>query len=76
MCFIENLPNVDAVMFTIIKDWRRNNIGGKLKVNIEYILRSTKTGQILYKQEGDISVDTSINGCGGRGRFASNRLSS
>ena len=58
-------------MFTIIKDWRRNNIGGKLKANIEYILRSTKTGQILYKREGDISIDTSISGCG---IFASNRL--
>ena len=63
-------------MFTIIKDWHRNNIGGKLKVNIEYILRSTKTGQILYKREGDISIDTSISGGGERGIFASNRLSS
>ena len=55
----------DAVMFTIIKDWRRNNVGGRLKVNIEYILRSTKTGETLYSKEGDISVDTSVNGGGG-----------
>ena len=62
----------DAVMFTVIKDWRRNNVGGKLKVNIEYILRSTKTGQTLYKREGDISVDTSVNsGGGGFGALAS-----
>lgn len=55
----------DAAMFTIIKDWRRNNIGGKLTVNVEYILRSTKTGQTLYNRAGEIKVDTSINGGGG-----------
>jgi hypothetical protein len=27
-----NVLGADAVMFTIIKDWRRNNVGGKLKV--------------------------------------------
>ena len=55
----------DAAMFTIIKDWRRNNVGGVLKVNVEYILRSTKTGQTLYQREGVISVDTSVKGGGG-----------
>lgn len=49
-------------MFTIIKDWRRNNVGGVLTVDVEYRLRSTKTGQILYQKEGKIKVDTSING--------------
>lgn len=55
----------DAAMFTIIKDWRRNNIGGKLTVDIEYILRSTKTGQTLYQKEGKIKVDTSVSGGSG-----------
>lgn len=55
----------DAAMFTIIKSWKRNNVGGKLTVDIEYILRSTKTGQTLYTREGYIKVDTSINGGGG-----------
>lgn len=57
--------NADAAMFTIIKDWRRNNVGGRLTVDIEYILRSTKTGQTLYRKEGNITVDTSINAGGG-----------
>jgi len=34
-------------------------------VDVEYILRSTKTGQTLYQREGIISVDTSVNGGGG-----------
>ncbi|WP_308756522.1 GNA1162 family protein [uncultured Bacteroides sp.] len=61
----KNVLNADAAMFTIIKDWRRNNVGGTLTVNIEYILRSTKTGQTLYQREGKIKVDTSVNGGGG-----------
>jgi hypothetical protein len=56
----------DAAMFTIIKDWRRSNVGGNLTVHIQYILRSTKTGQTLYSREGTITVDTSITtGVGG-----------
>lgn len=51
----------DAAMFTIIKDWKRSSIGGKLTVSVEYILRSTKTGQTLYSREGVVSVDTSVN---------------
>lgn len=55
----------DAAMFTIIKEWRRSHIGGTLTVNIEYVLRSTKTGKTLYSRGGQIKVDTSINGGGG-----------
>lgn len=56
----------DAAMFTVIKDWRRSNVGGTLTVDIQYLLRSTKTGQTLYSREGTITVDTSIHsGAGG-----------
>lgn len=61
----KNVLGADAAMFTIIKDWRRNNMGGALTVDVEYILRSTKTGQTLYTREGLIKVDTSVNGGGG-----------
>ena len=60
-----NVLNADAAMFTIIKDWRRSQLGGNLSVNVEYILRSTKTGKTLYHREGEIKVDTSVNGGGG-----------
>jgi hypothetical protein len=60
-----NVLGADAAMFTIIKSWSRNNIGGKLTAGVEYILRSTKTGETLYKREGLITVDTSINSGGG-----------
>lgn len=60
-----NVLGADAAMFTIIKSWKRNNLGGNLTVGVEYILRSTKTGETLYKREGLINVDKSINGGGG-----------
>ena len=63
-----NVLGADAAMFTIIKNWQRVNISGKLTVQIEYVLRSTKTGATLYNREGQITVDTSISsGVGGLG---------
>lgn len=61
-----NVLGADAAMFTIIKSWKRSHIGGSLTAGVEYILRSTKTGETLYKREGLISVDTSVHsGTGG-----------
>ena len=60
-----NILGADAAMFTIIKSWKRNNVGGVLTAGIEYILRSTKTGETLYQREGLIKVDTSIHSGGG-----------
>lgn len=60
-----NVLGADAAMFTIIKSWKRSNIGGVLTVGVEYILRSTTTGQTLYQREGLISVDTSVSSSGG-----------
>lgn len=56
-----NVLGADAAMFTIIKTWNRNKVGGSLTAGVEYILRSTKTGETLYQREGLISVDTSVN---------------
>ena len=50
-----------------MKDWRRNNIGGMRTVKVGYVLRSTKTGQTLYTREGEIKVNTSVDG--GNGAF-------
>ena len=60
-----NVLGADAAMFTIIKSWQRSQIGGSLTAGVEYILRSTKTGETLYHREGLITVDTSINSGGG-----------
>ena len=56
----QNVLGADACMFTIIKTWNRSKIGGSLTAGVEYILRSTKTGETLYQREGLISIDTSV----------------
>lgn len=56
--------NADAAMFTIIKSWKRSKLGGTLTCGVQYILRSTKTGETLYTREGLITVDTSVNSGG------------
>ncbi len=60
-----NVLGADAAMFTIIKSWKRSNIGGSVTAGVEYILRSTKTGETLYQREGLISVDTSVRSSAG-----------
>ena len=61
----KNVLGADAAIFTIIKSWDRNILLGYLTVGVEYILRSTATGETLYHREGLIQVDTSVNGGGG-----------
>ena len=60
-----NVLGADAAMFTIVKSWKRSNIGGSITVDVEYILRSTKTGQTLYTREGKVKLDTSVSGGSG-----------
>lgn len=59
---IRNVLGADAAVFTIIKSWKRSNIGGRLTAGVEYIIRSTKTGETLYQREGLIKVNTSVYG--------------
>lgn len=56
-----NVLGCDAVMFTRIKKWSKKAALGMITVDIEYILRSAITGDILYKREGEIKLDTSVN---------------
>lgn len=62
-----NVLGADAAMFTIIKTWSRNNLAGSLTADVEYRLRSTKTGETLYQREGRITVDTSVTNSTGGG---------
>jgi len=51
----------DVVLFTIIHKWDKNTIGAKVKVEIEYILKSTKSNEILYSRHGNIIYDASVS---------------
>lgn len=56
-----NILGCDAVMFTRVKKWSKKAIGGTITVDVEYLLRSATTGDILYQREGEIKLDTSVN---------------
>lgn len=68
LTMFKNILNADAAMFTIIKSWSKTSLAGKISVGVEYILRSTKTGETIYSREGLITLDTSVSG--GMGGFA------
>lgn len=47
---------VDAVLFTIIHEWRKVATSSLVEVTIEYRLKSTKTNKILFQRKGEIEV--------------------
>lgn len=56
----------DAVMFTRIKKWEKQALLGGIKVHIDYILKSAKTGDVLFYREGEITLNTNVKtGLGG-----------
>ena len=61
-----NVLGADAALFTVIKKWKKATLGSSINVDVEYILRSTTTGETLYQREGvlklDLSVDTGVSG--------------
>ncbi|MDA9338235.1 DUF799 domain-containing protein [Flavobacteriaceae bacterium] len=60
-----NIFGADIILFTIINKWDKSSIGSKVTVEVEYILKSTHTNEILYSRKGTISYNTSISSGGG-----------
>lgn len=51
----------DLVLFTIIHKWNKSSIASKVTVEIEYIVKSAKTNQIVYKRKGTVRYDASVS---------------
>ncbi len=51
---------VDAVLFTVIHEWRKL-MGSSVEVKIEYILKSTKTDEVLFDRVGVLKVNSTSN---------------
>jgi hypothetical protein len=48
----------DAVLFTIIHRWDKSlNV---VNVDVEYVLKSTKTNRVLFTRRGEIAYDTTV----------------
>lgn len=50
----------DLLLFTRITNWKKHPVGGIVDVEIEYILRSTSTGNIVYQRKVNCACDTSF----------------
>lgn len=61
--------DADIALFSIIHKWDKNTIGAKVNVDIEYILKSTITNEVLYTRYGSIIYDASVS-TGGDGIYA------
>ncbi len=65
----------DVVLFTVIHRWDKSSLASNVYVEVEYILKSTKTNQVIFKRKGDITYDASVNtGGGGLAGLAANLL--
>lgn len=58
------LFGADAALFTIINEWSKVTLANMIIVDIEYILKSTTTNEVLFNRKGVITVDTSIDSGG------------
>jgi hypothetical protein len=63
----------DIAVFTIIHRWDKTSITSRVNIDIEYIIKSTKTNQTLYTRRGEIQYNTSAStGLGGIGGIVAN----
>jgi hypothetical protein len=51
----------DLAVFTIINKWDKSGLASNVYVEIEYIIKSTKTDEILYTRKGNVTYDASIS---------------
>ncbi|MDR0546361.1 MAG: DUF799 family lipoprotein [Dysgonamonadaceae bacterium] len=61
----QDILGADAVLFTTIKKWEKAALVSNIYVEIEYVLKSTKTNEIIFERTGDITYDASVNASGG-----------
>lgn len=56
----------NLAIFTIIHKWEKSALAAKVYVQVEYIIKSTKTNEIVYTRIGEVTYDASVNsGVGG-----------
>lgn len=55
----------DIAVFTVIHKWNKSTILSKISVDVEYIIKSTQTNELIYSRRGEIVYDTSIGVSGG-----------
>lgn len=57
----------DLALFTIIHQWRKSGLAGKIFVEVEYIFKSTTSNEVLYSRRASVNYDTSLGNNSGFG---------
>lgn len=55
----------DLLLFTTITNWEKHGVAGSVDVGVEYLIRSTSTGDTVYKRKGTFRYNTATQGSGG-----------
>ena len=55
----------DLLLFTTITSWEKHGVAGSVDVGVEYLIRSTTTGDTVYKRRGTFRYDTSTQNSSG-----------
>ncbi len=56
----------DLALFTIIHRWDKSGLAASVFVEVEYLLKSVRTNEVLYTRRGNVTYDTSVSsGAGG-----------
>ncbi len=58
-----NVFGADAVIFTVIDKWEKNGFG--INTDIHYVIKSTKSNEILFERKCNLFLDTSVSSSGG-----------
>lgn len=51
----------DVAVFTIIKQWDKVVIANRMSVEVEYILKSTKTNEVLFNRNAEVTYNFSTS---------------
>lgn len=55
----------DLALFTIIHKWDKSGLAARVNVQVEYVIKSIKTNEIVFTRTGDVTYDTSVRTSGG-----------
>jgi hypothetical protein len=58
---LRDVFGADLIVFTIINKWDKSVIAASIQVEVEYIIKSTKTNEVLYNRKGKATYDTSLS---------------
>lgn len=59
-----NVYGADAVLFTTITKWNKLSLLSQIEVAVEYMLKSTRTHEVLFHRKIDVTVDLSVANTG------------